>query len=141
MDSQQTATINPAAPVRSDPRGERRGAYIEPPVTTVYGETDAPAAGLSLDERFRQLVDEWQAGTAGLSSPRAIAGHPAYQEIIALGRPALPLIFRDLKDHGGWWYPALRALTGANPVPESARGNRALNDEAWLRWGAENGYA
>ena len=47
----------------------------------------------------------------------------------------------ELKHNGGWWYPALRALTGANPVPDSARGNRALNDAAWLRWGQENGYA
>ena len=141
MDSQQAVTINFDAQVSLEQRGDHWAAYIEPPGTTVYGATEAAAAGLSLDERFRQLVDEWQAGTAGLSSPRAIAGHPAYQEIIALGQPALPLIFRDLKDHGGWWYPALRALTGANPVPESARGNRALNDAAWLRWGAENGYA
>ena len=118
---------------------------------TVYGAaeasaaassaTEATAAGLLLDERFRQLAAEWQSETAGLSSPQAIAGHLAYLEIIALGRPALPLIFRELKHNGGWWYPALRALTGANPVPESAGGDRALNDEAWLRWGAENGYA
>lgn len=107
----------------------------------VYGAAEATAAGLLLDERFRELAAEWQSETAGLSSPRAIAGHPAYLEIIALGRPALPLIFRELKHHGGCWYPALRALTGANPVPDSAGGDRAGKDAAWLRWGQENGYA
>ena len=94
----------------------------------------------SLNERFLRLVDEWKSETAGLSSPRAIAGHSAYQQIIAMGEPALPLIFRDLKDNGGWWYPALRALTGENPVPEYAKGKPPLNDEAWLHWGRKYGY-
>ena len=39
---------------------------------------------------------EWKDATAGLSPPRAIAGHAAYHQIMALGPPALPLIFRDL---------------------------------------------
>lgn len=94
-----------------------------------------------LNGQFLRLAAEWKSATAGLASPRAIAEHPAYRQIIALGQPALPLIFRDLQDNGGWWYPALRTLTGANPVPEYARGKPPLNDEAWLRWGRENGYA
>ena len=99
-----------------------------------------PAPPSSLNRQFQRLVAEWNDATAGLSSPRAIAGHAAYQQIIALGPQALPLIFRDLKENGGWWYPALRALTGVNPVPESARGNLPLNDAAWLKWGQDNGY-
>ena len=101
---------------------------------------EEPDVGQSLQERFLLLADEWKSETAGLSSPRAIAGHPAYQKIIALGEPVLPLIFRDLKSNGGWWYPALRTLTGANPVPERAKGKPPLNDAAWLHWGQENGY-
>lgn len=99
-----------------------------------------PDVGQSLNERFLRLADEWKSETAGLSSPRAIAGHPAYQKIIAMGEPVLPLIFRDLKRNGGWWYPALRTLTGANPVPEHAEGKPPLNDAAWLHWGQEHGY-
>ena len=95
----------------------------------------------AIEERFAKLVAEWRSGTGGLSSPRAIRSHPAYQQIIAMGEPALRHIFDDLKRNGGWWYPALRALTGQNPVPESAKGNPLLNDEAWLQWGRQNGYA
>ena len=91
-----------------------------------------PDVEQSLNERFLRLADEWKSETAGLSSPRAIAGHPAYQKIIAMGKPVLPLIFRDLKRNGGWWYPALRTLTGANPVPDRAEGKQPLNDAAWL---------
>ena len=101
-------------------------------------ETDS--APIALHRQFTELVTSWRAETAGLSSPRAIAGHPAYQRIIELGETAIPLILQDMKENGGWWYPALRTLTGENPVPESAKGNPPLNDEAWLQWGLDNGY-
>ena len=94
----------------------------------------------SLHQEFAELLATWRGETAGLSSPRAIAGHPAYQQIITLGEPVIPLILQDMKDNGGWWYPALRALTRQNPIPESAKGSPPLNDEAWLHWGTENGY-
>lgn len=93
------------------------------------------------EEHFLQLLSEWRKETAFQSSPRVITGHPAYQEIIGIGKPALPFIFEDMQENGGWWYPALRAITGDNPVPRDARGNRKLNDEAWLRWGRDRGYA
>ena len=93
-----------------------------------------------IEDRFSELVSEWRRGTGGLSSPRAIVSHPAYQQIIQMGEPALPLIFRELRDNGGWWYPALRTLTGKNPIPEEAKGRPPLNREAWLAWGQRNGY-
>ena len=45
-----------------------------------------------------------------------------------------------IRDRGGWWYPSLRELTGANPVPESAMGNLRRNDHAWLEWCVHNGH-
>ena len=93
-----------------------------------------------MEDRFAELAAKWQRGTGGLSSPRAIAGHPAYQQIIDMGTPVIPMILRELKEHGGWWYPALRTLTGENPVPEEAKGQPPLNREAWLKWGRGNGY-
>ena len=119
--------------------GAMKAANREP--GGMNGQPDEePDVGQSLQERFLRLADEWKSETAGLSSPRAIAGHPAYQKIIAMGKPVLPLIFRDMESNGGWWYPALRTLTGANPVPEQAKGEPPLNDEYWLRWAQENGY-
>ena len=110
-----------------------------PHVFVPIAETNGPTA--TLREQFSELVTEWRTGTAGLSSPRAIAGHHAYQQIIDMGEPVIPFILQDMKDNGGWWYPALRTLTGVNPVPESAKGSPPLNDEAWLQWGRDNGYA
>lgn len=93
------------------------------------------------EEHFLQLLTEWRKETAFQSSPRAITGNSAYQQIIDIGKSALPFIFEDMQENGGWWYPALRAITGDNPVPKDARGNLKLNDEAWLQWGRNHGYA
>ena len=93
-----------------------------------------------VEDRFAELVTEWRRGTGGLSSPKAITTHPAYQQIMQIGEAALPMIFRELQENGGWWYPALRALTRENPVPEEAKGQPPLNREAWLEWGRRNGY-
>ena len=71
----------------------------------------------------------------------AITGHAAYQELIALGPPALPLVFRDLEQTGdGPLSRALTAITGAHPVPAEQRGHIRAIAETWLRWARENGY-
>ena len=117
--------------------------FTEPPQSNQG--TQSPTIGTNgattaMHQQFEELAATWRAETAGLSSPRAITGHPAYQRIIELGETAIPLILQDMKENGGWWYPALRTLTGENPVPESAKGNPPLNDAAWLQWGQDNGY-
>ena len=89
--------------------------------------------------RFQVLADQWKAGTAYLSSTPAMVAHPAYQAIIALGRPALPLILRDLEREPAHWFEALQAITGADPVPRSDWGNVPAMRAAWLRWGRDHG--
>ena len=66
--------------------------------------------------------------------------HPAYQEIIGMGERAVPLLLAELRREPDDWFWALHAITGANPVPAASRGNARTMAEAWLRWGAENGY-
>ena len=90
--------------------------------------------------KFNKLVSCWKYETAGLSSPRAISQHPCYLEIIEMDKEVLPLIFYDLENNGGWWFPALRVITGVNPVSDDARGNIALNTEQWLKWANDNQY-
>jgi hypothetical protein len=94
----------------------------------------------TLEERLRQLLLRWRAETAPLSSSTQITGHPAYQEIIALGPPALPLLFRDLEQTGdGHLSKALAAISGANPIRPEDRGKIRKIAEAWLTWAKENG--
>ena len=98
---------------------------------------DTQAREDSLAEKFHRLVDQWYEETAGMSSPSLISSNRAYLSIIALGPPVVPLILREMKRRGGFWYPALRALTDANPVPTSARGKTRQMTEAWLSWGEQ----
>jgi hypothetical protein len=93
----------------------------------------------SLAERFADLVQRLREETALLSSPTAQAAHPAYQQIIGMGPAALPLLFRELEDHGGHWFWALKAITGVDPVPPEDRGRVHAMRQAWLRWGLEQG--
>ena len=91
--------------------------------------------------RFRALADQWRRETGPLSSSSRIAAHPAYQEIIGMGPAALPLILRELQEHGDHWFAALRAISGENPVPKEYAGRIPKIAECWLEWGREKGYS
>ncbi len=94
----------------------------------------------SVEQRFRRLAAVWRRETAHLSSPTKMFAHPAYQEIIGLGRDAVPLLLRELELNPDHWFGALRALTGASPVAEEDRGDVEKMAAGWQRWGRENGY-
>ena len=62
---------------------------------------------------------------------------PSYLRIIGLGRPMVPLIMDRLVEEGNdpdHWGPALRAITGFDPVPLEKRGDTLGTAEAWLSW-------
>jgi hypothetical protein len=94
----------------------------------------------TLEARFRRLAATWQDAVAYHSSTTVRNNHPAYREIIGLGAAVVPLLLRDLQDNQTHWFAALREITGANPIPESAAGNVPKMVEAWLTWAKDNGY-
>jgi hypothetical protein len=94
----------------------------------------------TLEERFHRLAAVWHQGTDHLSSMAESANHPAYQEIIRLGPSVLPLLLRDLQENHTHWFTALKAITGAQPIPKSDAGNIPRMTEAWLRWAKDHGY-
>jgi hypothetical protein len=87
------------------------------------------------EEEFRRLAAQWKSATEFQSSTTRIAMHPAYQRIIGMGPAALPLILRDLEATQAPWFWALRAITGADPVPPEDRGYIDRMARAWVRWG------
>ena len=91
-------------------------------------------------QEFARLATAWKRETSHLSLAEMIAEHPAYQEIIAMGSTALPFILKDLKETGGQWFWALRAITGSSPVRPKDRGNIEAITESWLNWGRANRY-
>jgi hypothetical protein len=47
---------------------------------------------------------------------------------------------QELERRARYWFPALTAITGEQPIPEGHFGNvRAMRD-AWLEWGRARGY-
>lgn len=93
----------------------------------------------SLGEKFHRLAEEWRTSTAHLSSVTEMATHPAYQEIIGLGKPAIPLLVKALERNLDHWFWALRAITGIDPVPPNDRGNMRKMADAWVGWARQQG--
>lgn len=102
-------------------------------------------AAADLKARFAALADRWHDETDGQSSPVRVTSNVAYLAIIGMGEQAIPLILGDLRDRGGYWYPALRAINEADnrdspDIPPDARGSVPHMTQLWLTWGVDNGY-
>ncbi|MFM9264640.1 hypothetical protein [Tychonema sp. BBK16] len=95
---------------------------------------------VELEAEFNSLVEEWRDQTRMLSLVTQKSMNPAYQRIIGMGQPIVPLIFRDLEQKPDHWFWALRAITGENPVKPEQRGRIKQMAQAWIQWGKEHGY-
>jgi hypothetical protein len=95
---------------------------------------------LPLELQFLVLAAQWKQANLFESSPWRMAAHPAYQRIIGMGRRAVPLILRQLAREADFWFEALVAITGEQPVPLEHAGNMEAMRQDWLEWGREHGY-
>jgi hypothetical protein len=97
---------------------------------------------VELETIFNGLAKKWKDETKGQSSVSRIVMHPSYLSIIGLGKEALPLILKDLKNEPNHWFTALRAISKveSSPVRPEDAGNIKKMTEAWLKWGKDNGY-
>lgn len=92
----------------------------------------------ALELEFKAHVEKWHNETRHTSSLTKMIAHPSYRRIMGMGRDALPLILRELKERPDHWLVALNAITGEDPVPADSKFNEAV--DAWLAWGVEKGY-
>jgi hypothetical protein len=90
--------------------------------------------------QFEQLATQWRQETRGISSSNAITMHPAYQQIIGMGKAVIPLLLKELEIKSGRWYWALKAITGEDPVLPEHHGHTQKMTDAWLQWGRDRGY-
>lgn len=93
-----------------------------------------------LEAMFEELAARWHDETGGHSVMARIVNHPVYLQIIGLGPRAIPLILEDLRQNGGWWFTALRALTRQDPCNACSATDHAEQRTAWLLWGETNGF-
>jgi hypothetical protein len=89
---------------------------------------------------FRRLVDEWFAGMGPSSNPQKLTSHPAFQQIIAMGDRAIPLVLCELQARPSLLVWALPTLAGENPVPSSERGKIGEMARIWVEWGRRRKY-
>ena len=95
----------------------------------------------SLEEKFQDYAAAWKRDTGHLSVEGEIATHEAYQSIISMGAPAIPLILEDLRQEPHHWFIALDELTGESPeLPEEDWGSIDALSDAWVKWGKSKGY-
>lgn len=93
-----------------------------------------------LERIFCHLVQKMLSETRSESSTQRIAMHPAYQQIIGLGQPAVPFLLREIERKSGRWFWAMKSITREDPVPVSDRGRTKKMVDAWLTWGKQKGY-
>ena len=91
-----------------------------------------------LEITFGQLADQWRKETGMLSVVSQKAIHPAYQRIIGMGKPALPLIFKELQKKHEHWLWALKSITGEDAAKSGSNFKEAVS--SWLKWGEAKGY-
>lgn len=94
----------------------------------------------SVEVQFLSLAIQWKRDNLFESSPWRMAAHPAYQRIIGMGPTAVPLILQQLAYETDFWFEALVAITGEQPVPPEHAGDMEAIRRDWLHWGREHGY-
>ena len=91
------------------------------------------------EEKFEALAKIWRRHIRGKSIINY--SHPAYFQILAMGRSAIPFLLSEVAQGAGTWYVALQNI--ANEIPEAPemRRDAAAVRQAWLDWGLRNGYS
>lgn len=103
-------------------------------------DNSAKNATEAIKDRFLALIAEWKATRGHTSRTDKLVLNKAYQAIIGLGQPAIPLLLRELEQRPSHWDWALRAITQTDPVPKEAWGDLKKIASAWISWGKENGF-
>src|SRR6476469_1264767 len=91
-------------------------------------------------DKFYALASDWEKDVAGLSSTAQMSQNPAYQEIISMGTPIVPLLLSKLKESPIDWLLALSAITGENPIKPEQMGRVKQRGSAWIDWRRNQGY-
>ena len=103
-------------------------------------QSSAADGQVNLRAKFRDLADKWYQETGRFSLIEDKLSHDAYLAIIAMGPRAIPFILMELRAGRGYWFSALRAITGENPVRQQDAGSFRRMAGRWLEWGATRGY-
>lgn len=110
---------------RSDLNVSGSVSHQEPPQTTIEAE-------------FNALAEQWYRETRKILIANQIVIHPAYQQIIGMGKEALPYIFRELEKTRGHWIWALTMIYRKDHAKPGQNFRQAV--DSWLEIGKLEGY-
>ena len=91
-----------------------------------------------LETEFNSLAKQWREDTLYYSSLTDICFHPAYQTIMAMGREALPFVFRELEKQPDHWFYALKFMVREDVAKGAV--NLAEARLRWLDWARREKY-
>jgi len=95
-----------------------------------------------VESRFREHAERWKRETRHWSSVTNMLAHPSYHRIIALTnrftrREVVRLLLNELQNEPDYWFAALTAITGHDPVRPEDDFDESVN--AWIAWGRQEG--
>ncbi|MCT7985458.1 hypothetical protein NG796_19470 [Laspinema sp. A4] len=105
-----------------------------------YRNKNLESINSELEKTFLELAHQWRRETRGISSTNKASMHPAYQQIIGMGKAVIPLLLRELERNSGQWFWAIKAISREDPVPLEKRGQTQEMIRYWLEWGKQKGY-
>jgi hypothetical protein len=116
-------------------RGRRleRGYDVASHFAKVIAARNRKKADRPLEESFREQVDRWKNETGHMSSITRAITHPSYLRIIGMGKEALPLLLKELRERPDHWLVALNAITGEDPAADRDNFREAV--AKWISWG------
>ena len=130
-----TVADNPASPKTAFRAPTRECESVGPtPVA------DAPADPGERAILFGELAERWRRETGMLSSLTKKIQHPAYQKIIEMGAPVVPLILQEMRVRPAYWFAALESITKTSPIDRRSKVDLAQATALWLAWGKKAGH-
>ena len=110
-------------------------------MTNALTKSEIRISGKDLEAEFQELANQWRHDTGHFSFVGQMITHPAYQSILAMGEPAIPLILKELQSGPYHWFHALSIISGESPhIPNEDRGRIRAISKIWIEWGRMKGY-
>lgn len=88
-----------------------------------------------IEKAFLQFAAKWRKETGHYSTMIHVTRNENYLRIIALGKPVIPYLLRDLEKEPDYWFEALKILTNDDPVPKEHLGHIDKMAQDWIKWG------
>lgn len=91
------------------------------------------------ENKFWDLVRQWEYDTRNISSANQILGHSSVGQIIQMGQEVIPLVLKAMGENYHFTF-ILHKLTGEWPVKEEFKGNGPRIINCWRKWARKHGY-